>query len=339
MSAQHPAEIVEKILQEMWSSDLSPAERILFMTTCPRLNRTWRSQFARIASITIHIPCLSYLLYLAEIIRTGKSLVYDRKYLRREARTMICFLDLREWGVDSYSYRVWEKIKDGLHVRGREIRTSCITVFHDHALSEADDFWGVNRRLCIAGTSTPSWGSFVTHLYHRANEARLRYKCPDILGNYCKGVNPENPILDPNLKVVGLLEPALTDTIWVTPQIEKDPRAWQNTVKPSSSPTSYTLTIAVIYSTFINSARLYSRSNLTERSSRALLLAFVDVNLPLLFASIHPTPSLHIRQVSKYRGANYPTDTSDDLDMPYVKPITSNHDLEVAMRNSLERSI
>ncbi|KAE9386905.1 hypothetical protein BT96DRAFT_1005635 [Gymnopus androsaceus JB14] len=71
----------------------------------------------------------------------------------------------------------------------------------------------------------------------------------------------------------------------------------------------------------------------------SLLFAFVDVNLPLLFTSVHPTPFLHIRQVSKYCGANYPTDTSDDLDMPYVKPITSNHDLEVAMRNSLERSL
>ncbi|KAE9406016.1 hypothetical protein BT96DRAFT_915737 [Gymnopus androsaceus JB14] len=331
MSAQLPAEIVEKILQQLWSSDLYPAERILLMTTCPRLNRTWKSQFARIASITIHIPCLSYLLYLAEIIRTGKSLVYDRRYLRTGARTMICFLDLREWGVDSYSYRVWciffrmrnfiglrtcfpsvqrlffqsvflpclgfclgsqpqvahtelsilfdhtagqppstleqhkvfinfvihdpkttslnlssdsspsdswiplgrwrgiidlfylmiygglgrlpdrpkdeshpiadrfairEKVKDGLHVRGREIRTSCSTVFHDHALCEEDDFWGVSRRLYIAGTSalTPSWSSFATHLYHRVNEARLRYKVPDILENYGKGVNPPNPL-------------------------------------------------------------------------------------------------------------------------------------------------
>ncbi|KAE9404748.1 hypothetical protein BT96DRAFT_989061 [Gymnopus androsaceus JB14] len=341
MDTQLPAEIVEKILQQLWFSDLSSAERILLMTTCPCLNSTWKSQFARIASITIHIPCLNYLLYLAGIVRTGKSLVYDRQYLRTGARTMICFLDLREWRVDIHSYRVWgiffrmrnfvglrtcfpsiqrlsfqtvflpclayclggqpqvahtdlsilfdhatgqppslgqhkvlinfvihdpettsflsppsdswvtagrwklgtidslyfllyaklrrlpdrpkneshpipdhpfairEKIKDGLHLHGREIRTSYNTVFHDHSLSEADDFWGVNRRLYIAGTSAPSeyaffsqdhrlkhfvlnagWGSFATHLYHRVNEAWLRYKVPDILGNYGKGVNP-----------------------------------------------------------------------------------------------------------------------------------------------------
>ncbi|KAE9404745.1 hypothetical protein BT96DRAFT_404894 [Gymnopus androsaceus JB14] len=78
-----------------------------------------------------------------------------------------------------------EKIKDGLHFRGRELRTSCSAVFHDRTSSDADDFWGVSRRLYIAGTSasTPSWGSFAAHLYHRANEARLRYKFPDIPEN------------------------------------------------------------------------------------------------------------------------------------------------------------
>ncbi|KAE9404739.1 hypothetical protein BT96DRAFT_972960 [Gymnopus androsaceus JB14] len=263
MSAnQLPAEIVEKILEQLWFSDLSPAERILLMTTCPRLNSTWKSQFSRIASITIHIPCLHYLLYLAEIVRTGKSLVYDRHSLRKGARTMICFLDLRERGVDSYSYRqhkvlidfvihdpetvqpfrslvhtehssattlespplrflghgrqmetrnhryilgrlpdrpkneshpipdpftIRKKIRDGLHLHGREIRTSHSTVFHEHDLSEADDFWGINRRLYIAGTSTPSSGSFATHLYHRIVEARLRYEVPDILGYYREG--------------------------------------------------------------------------------------------------------------------------------------------------------
>ncbi|KAE9401349.1 hypothetical protein BT96DRAFT_1018279 [Gymnopus androsaceus JB14] len=338
MSAnQLAAEIVEEILQQLWSSDLSPAERILFMKTCSRLNSTWKSQFARIASVTIHIPCISYLLYLAEIIRTGKSLLYNRQYLRTAARTMICSLDLREpgVGVDSNSYRVWcmffrmrnfiglrtcfpsvqrlsfqavflphlgyclgrrpqvahtdlsilfdtaqnpslqqhkvlinfvihdpettqpfsvvhtehssattleslsnfratvrrwgrlgaigslyfllyaklghlpgrsweeshpidpyairEKIVDGLHLHGREIRVSCNTEFYEHDLSDSDDFWGISRRLYIAGTSasTPSWGLFAIHLYHRVNEVWLRYKVPDILGRY---VNPDSPL-------------------------------------------------------------------------------------------------------------------------------------------------
>ncbi|KAE9410890.1 hypothetical protein BT96DRAFT_983569 [Gymnopus androsaceus JB14] len=318
MSAQLPAEIVEKILQQLWPSYLSPAERILLMTTCPRLNSTWKSQFARIASITIHIPCLSYLLYLAEIIRTGKSLIYDRhgeliatptgsafngslskpsssqasvnclgKQLQmahtelsllfdttqppslKQHKVVINFVihdpetaqpldsllhtghggetmlespwvTVGRWKlgvIDSVYFLIYaelerlphrpneshpisdpfaimEKIKDGLHVHGREIRTSYNTIFHDHDLSEADDFWGISRRLYIAGASTPSWGSFATHLYHRVNEARLRYKCPDILGNYRKvwthtyhGTLPENDWIS--------FEPLLLTGTWV----------------------------------------------------------------------------------------------------------------------------
>ncbi|KAF9075208.1 hypothetical protein BDP27DRAFT_1315682 [Rhodocollybia butyracea] len=107
MSSDLPPEIIEKIVRQVWYSCLSPDERILFMTACPRLSGTWRSQYARIASTTIHIPCMNYLLYLAEIIRTRKSLIYDWKHLRTGARSIICFLDLRTSILDYYSYTVW----------------------------------------------------------------------------------------------------------------------------------------------------------------------------------------------------------------------------------------
>ncbi|KAF9075207.1 hypothetical protein BDP27DRAFT_1315678 [Rhodocollybia butyracea] len=107
MSSDLPPEIIEKIVRQVWYSCLSPDERILCMTACPRLSRTWRSQYARIASTTIHIPCMNYLLYLAEIIRTRKSLIYDWTHLRTGARSIICFLDLRTSILDYYSYTVW----------------------------------------------------------------------------------------------------------------------------------------------------------------------------------------------------------------------------------------
>ncbi|KAE9410817.1 hypothetical protein BT96DRAFT_1053300 [Gymnopus androsaceus JB14] len=130
-------EIIEQIIQNAWNSDLSPNQRIAFMTTCPQLNRTWRSQYARIASISIHIPRMKYLLYLAEIVRSGHSLVYNREYLRTCARTIVCFLDLRERTVLFYSYTVW-----GVFMETREI--------HDQ---------GLNQYLWIAGTTKHSEGS------------------------------------------------------------------------------------------------------------------------------------------------------------------------------------
>ncbi|KAK7457249.1 hypothetical protein VKT23_010548 [Stygiomarasmius scandens] len=92
-----PPELVEKIIFFAWHSILPSFERILFMITCPLLNHTWNAQFSRIASRQIYIPKLSYLLYLANIVRTGKSLVYSQHDLRERAETMTCFLDLRSY--------------------------------------------------------------------------------------------------------------------------------------------------------------------------------------------------------------------------------------------------
>ncbi|KAK7446967.1 hypothetical protein VKT23_014180 [Stygiomarasmius scandens] len=65
------------------------------MTACPLLNRSWRAQFSRIASTHLHIPQLSYLLYLADIIRSGKSLIYSKWELQHYPTTITCFLDLK----------------------------------------------------------------------------------------------------------------------------------------------------------------------------------------------------------------------------------------------------
>ncbi len=77
---QLPSEIVEIIIQYVWSNTdpMSNPDRVIFMTACPQLNKIWRSEYARIASTHIHIPQIGYLRYLAEIVRTGKSSIYQR---------------------------------------------------------------------------------------------------------------------------------------------------------------------------------------------------------------------------------------------------------------------
>ncbi|KAK7440607.1 hypothetical protein VKT23_016955 [Stygiomarasmius scandens] len=92
-----PPEIIEKITLLIWRSSLSPSERILLMTTYPLLDRTWKAQFARIASREIHVPNLHYLLYLVNIVRKGKSLIYDQTDLKKHGATMTCFLDMRSY--------------------------------------------------------------------------------------------------------------------------------------------------------------------------------------------------------------------------------------------------
>ncbi|KAF5356436.1 hypothetical protein D9758_009503 [Tetrapyrgos nigripes] len=110
ISPQLPPEIVEKIILLVWKNGvLSSDERVAFMTACPRLNRTWNAQFARIASKEIYLPKLSYLLYLANIVRTGKSLIYDPEDLVTRVETMTCFLDLRSYPLS------WDKSTESLY--------------------------------------------------------------------------------------------------------------------------------------------------------------------------------------------------------------------------------
>ncbi|THU93423.1 hypothetical protein K435DRAFT_779839 [Dendrothele bispora CBS 962.96] len=108
-----PPEIIEKIVFTVWRYTLSSYERILFMTTCPLLNRSWSTQYARISSRELYIPKVSYLLYLANIIRTGKSLIYARHDLRKRAETMTCFLDLRSYGSPSWTH--WDKSTEEMY--------------------------------------------------------------------------------------------------------------------------------------------------------------------------------------------------------------------------------
>ncbi|KAK7457232.1 hypothetical protein VKT23_010534 [Stygiomarasmius scandens] len=98
-NSQFPPEIVDKIIELLWTSnDLSSSDRILFMTTCPLFNHSWKAQFSRIATRYIYVPRLSYLLYLASIAWGGKlfkSFIYTQLDLRNRVQTMTCNVDLR----------------------------------------------------------------------------------------------------------------------------------------------------------------------------------------------------------------------------------------------------
>jgi len=78
------------------------------MTACTLLNRTWKTQFALTASTFIHIPRLSYLLYLAKIVRTDKSTIYNKWDLQHRAQTITCFLDLTD-SEKGPPYRGWDE--------------------------------------------------------------------------------------------------------------------------------------------------------------------------------------------------------------------------------------
>ncbi|KAK7457159.1 hypothetical protein VKT23_010459 [Stygiomarasmius scandens] len=97
-----PLEIIEKIIRTLWtSSNLSSSDRILFMTTCPLLNKTWKSEFSRIASRDVCIPRLGYLLYLTNLTWNSKlrpnptSLIYNQHTLRNHAQSISFAVDLR----------------------------------------------------------------------------------------------------------------------------------------------------------------------------------------------------------------------------------------------------
>ncbi|KAK7457221.1 hypothetical protein VKT23_010523 [Stygiomarasmius scandens] len=110
-----PLEIIGKIIQTLWTSiNLSSSDRILFMTTCPLLNKTWKSEFSRIASRDVYIPRLGYLLYLGNLTWNSKlrpnptSLIYNQHTLRNHAQCMTFAVDLRSpSGRDTYTENIY----------------------------------------------------------------------------------------------------------------------------------------------------------------------------------------------------------------------------------------
>ncbi|PBK59581.1 hypothetical protein ARMSODRAFT_982973 [Armillaria solidipes] len=95
--ATFPPELVEIIVDEIWHSEMPSIVRQSFMTTCPRINRTWKAVYAPIASQDIYIPSLAYIYYLCDIAGRQKSIIYH-DLIPRLTRTITCFVDLREKG-------------------------------------------------------------------------------------------------------------------------------------------------------------------------------------------------------------------------------------------------
>ncbi len=95
-----PPELVEKIVHEIWHTEMPSIVRQSVMTTCPRINRTWKAVFAPIASQDIYIPSLTYIYYLCDIAGRQKSIIYH-DLIPRLTRTITCFVDLREKGRES----------------------------------------------------------------------------------------------------------------------------------------------------------------------------------------------------------------------------------------------
>ncbi|KAK0475871.1 hypothetical protein IW261DRAFT_1493415 [Armillaria novae-zelandiae] len=95
--ATFPPELVEIIIWEIWHTEMPSIVRQSFMTTCPRINRTWKAVFAPIASQDIYIPSLAYIYYVCDIAGRQRSIIYH-DLIPRLTRTITCFADLREKG-------------------------------------------------------------------------------------------------------------------------------------------------------------------------------------------------------------------------------------------------
>ncbi|SJL09446.1 uncharacterized protein ARMOST_12824 [Armillaria ostoyae] len=93
--AQLPFELVEIIISEFWYSEHPTADRITFMTGCPRICSLWRDVYASITPRDIYVPSIRYLFYLSSIIRSKKSSIY-RPFLSKSTRTITCHVDLIE---------------------------------------------------------------------------------------------------------------------------------------------------------------------------------------------------------------------------------------------------
>ncbi|KAG7443358.1 uncharacterized protein BT62DRAFT_1078443 [Guyanagaster necrorhizus] len=101
-----PPELIEKIVNEAWHSEMPSYIRKSFMTTCPSINRTWMAVYAPIASRDIYITNLSYIYYLCDIARLGKSIIY-RDFIPQLTRTITCFVDLQVDAMETAVKRVY----------------------------------------------------------------------------------------------------------------------------------------------------------------------------------------------------------------------------------------
>ncbi|PBK65781.1 hypothetical protein ARMSODRAFT_1087042 [Armillaria solidipes] len=90
-----PPELVEIIVRDAWYSAMPSYIRKSFMTTCPRINRTWKAAYAPIASRDMYITNLAWLDYLCDISHARKSIIYH-DFIPRLTRSITCFVDLRE---------------------------------------------------------------------------------------------------------------------------------------------------------------------------------------------------------------------------------------------------
>ncbi len=102
-----PPELVELIIYDIWRSEMPSWKRQSFMTTCPRINRTWKYAYAHIVSRDIYITSLRYLYYLCDVACRRKSIIYD-DLVPRLTRTISCFADLDKLHLpDSAAIRVY----------------------------------------------------------------------------------------------------------------------------------------------------------------------------------------------------------------------------------------
>ncbi|KAK0469923.1 uncharacterized protein EV420DRAFT_1497541 [Desarmillaria tabescens] len=101
-----PPELVELIICEAWHSVMPSSTRTSFMTTCPLVNRTWKTIYAPIASQDLHITNLAYIYYLCDIAGRQKSIIYY-DFIPQRTRTITCFVYLGKEIDDAAVKRVY----------------------------------------------------------------------------------------------------------------------------------------------------------------------------------------------------------------------------------------
>ncbi|SJL15776.1 uncharacterized protein ARMOST_19281 [Armillaria ostoyae] len=87
-----PPELVQQIIYDIWHSETPSWMRQSFMTTFPRINRTWNNVYAPIASRDIYITSLAHLYYLCDVACCQTSVIYG-ELIPRLTRTITCFVD------------------------------------------------------------------------------------------------------------------------------------------------------------------------------------------------------------------------------------------------------
>lgn len=88
-----PAEMISKILEQLWGSALSNDDRIIFMTSSLLVNKTWSDIYTRISSEAVHIPCDSYHRHYTRILSSGSS---ASAYASSRCRTLSFRLETQE---------------------------------------------------------------------------------------------------------------------------------------------------------------------------------------------------------------------------------------------------